>query len=141
MLKVLIIDDQPDDVFLTRRALSRCDPAPEVEAVPDGRAAIDYLGDAAERRALPDLVLLDLNLLGDLDGFDVLDFIRGQPVVRRTITVVLTSSSSRSDITRAYEQAANGYLVKPARMHQWIGAMQGLVTMLDTHFSLPHRVV
>lgn len=138
-MKVLIVDDQPDDVFLTRRALGRCSPAPDCDVVTTGREAIAYLEAAFDASRLPDLVLLDLNLLGELDGFDVLEFIRSRPVVRRTITVVLTSSSAITDVHRAYDQMANAYLVKPARMQGWVGAMQGLVTLLDRHVALPHR--
>lgn len=139
MLRVLIVDDQPDDVFLTQRALSRCDPSPHTHVVSTGKAAIDYLMAAQTADDLPDLVLLDLNLLGEMDGFDVLEFIRSQPVIQRTITVVLSSSESALDVHRAYDQLANAYVVKPSRMKGWVGAMQSLVDMLDRHASLPHR--
>lgn len=139
MLRILVVDDQPDDVFLIRRALLRCEPQPDILVATNGRAAIDLLSVARTARDLPNLVLLDLNLGGDLDGFDVLDFIRSRPVIQRTITIVLSSSSSELDVHRAYDQLANAYLVKPARMKDWVGAMQSLVDMLDRHASLPHR--
>ena len=114
---VLLVEDDPDDVFFLKEAFKNTGMAGALRVARDGEEAIDYLlGRAAHAdRALspaPALVLLDLKLPRK-SGLEVLEWRRGVPGMERIPVVVLTSSQSDADLARAYELGANSYLVKP----------------------------
>ncbi|MEW6158139.1 MAG: response regulator [Verrucomicrobiota bacterium] len=115
---ILLAEDEPDDVFLMKRAFARAELAHPLHVVTDGSQAIQYLkgeGGFANRQQhpLPVLLLLDLKMPFK-NGFEVLQWIRQESAHKRLIVVVLTSSSQALDVNRAYEMGANSYLVKPA---------------------------
>lgn len=115
--RVLIAEDDPSDVFLLQRAFTSAGIPANLHFVRDGQEAIDYLGGEskfADRGAypLPDLMLLDLKM-PRLNGFDVLEWLRKQPGLRRLLVTILTSSDQARDIDRAYDLGANSYLLKP----------------------------
>jgi CheY-like chemotaxis protein len=112
---VLIVEDNPDDVLLTKRALERNRLANEIEVAEDGQAALDYLlGREGEewQRPLPQLILLDLQL-PKVGGIDVLKQIRSNERTRRLPVVVLTSSDEEQDVVQSYDLGANSYIRKP----------------------------
>ena len=126
---ILLAEDDPNDAKLIRRALVKARCANPVETVSDGELAIAYLSGATpyedrQRYPLPILMLLDLKM-PKKNGFDVLQWIRSQPKLKRLPVVVLTSSSVPQDVNRAYEAGANSYLVKPVDT-------EALVDMLKT---------
>jgi CheY-like chemotaxis protein len=115
--QVLIAEDDPSDVFLLRRAFSAAGVSASLHFVRDGQEAIDYLGGEANYSdrnefPLPDLMLLDLKM-PRLNGFDVLEWLRQQPGLKRLLVTILTSSDQARDIDRAYDLGANSYLLKP----------------------------
>jgi len=115
--RVLIAEDDPSDVFFLKRAFVLAGVPAVLTFGRDGQEAIDYLeGESryADRKAypLPDLMLLDLKM-PRLDGFDVLNWLRQQPGLKRLLVTVLTSSDQPQDINRAYDLGANSYLLKP----------------------------
>src|SRR5947208_1757705 len=115
--KVLVAEDDPGDVFLLQRAFTIAEIPTTLHFVRDGQEAIDYLDGKkryADRQAfpLPDLMLLDLKM-PKLNGFDVLNWVRQQPGLKRLLITVLTSSDQPQDINRAYDLGANSYLLKP----------------------------
>lgn len=115
--RVLIAEDDPSDIFLLKRAFALAEVPANLHFVRDGQEAIDYLegGAAYKDRAthpLPDLLLLDLKM-PRLNGFDVLQWLRRQPGLKRLLVTVLTSSDQPDDINRAYDLGANSYLLKP----------------------------
>lgn len=115
--RVLVAEDDPSDVFFLRRAFAMAGLPTSLHFVRDGQEAIDYLeGDDqySDRQTypLPDLMLLDLKM-PRLNGFDVLDWLRKQPGLKRLLVTVLTSSDQPQDINRAYDLGANSYLLKP----------------------------
>ncbi len=107
---VLLVEDDPDDAHLLRRAFRRARPGLRLEHVEDGERAVARLAD--EGAPVPAVVLLDLKL-PLMSGFEVLGWIRADLRVRRVPVVVLTSSRLRDDVGRAYDLGANSYLVKP----------------------------
>jgi CheY-like chemotaxis protein len=129
---ILLVDDDPDDVLLVRRALEIAGARIALHVVRDGDAAIAYLEERAPtaeagHRALPCLVLLDLKL-PRRSGHEVLEWLRAQPVLRRLPVIALTSSGQQRDIDRAYDMGVNSYLVKPARSQALAEMFRQMVT-------------
>jgi CheY-like chemotaxis protein len=109
----LIVDDDPDAVALTKHALAKAGIKTEIDVRENGDDAIRYMKDrlAEGDHALPLVLFLDLKMPGT-DGFQVLDWIRQQPRLRRLLTVVLSSSTSSRDVDKAYALGAKTYFGK-----------------------------
>ena len=124
---ILLVEDNPDDELLTRRALKKNRIVSEVVVLRDGPAAIDYLlaqGRYANRTARqPDLVLLDLKM-PKIDGLEVLKIIRSNVHTATLPVVVLTTSNEQSDIRMSYANGANSYVRKPVDFDQFTDAMR-----------------
>jgi CheY-like chemotaxis protein len=115
---MLLVEDNPDDVFLFTRALNKAKRPHPLYVVTSGREAIDYLSgkgkyDDRDTFPLPELVMLDLKM-PLISGFEVLQWIRGDGVARLIPVIVLSSSALTEDVNRAYALGANAYMVKPA---------------------------
>ena len=127
---ILIAEDNEDHAFLLRRALKKGAVLNPVFIVRDGEEAVAYLkgeGKFADRYEypLPGLLLLDLKM-PKMDGFEVLQWIRAQPFLKRLRVVVLTTSESPQDINRAYELGANSFMVKPLEKHQFLEVTEAI---------------
>jgi CheY-like chemotaxis protein len=114
---ILYVEDEEADVVLLRHVFQKAGILNPLQAVKDGKLAKDYLAgeppfDDRGQHPLPGLVLLDLNL-PYWSGFEVLEWIRQQPQLRRLPVLIFSSSNRADDIARAYEAGANGYVVKP----------------------------
>lgn len=126
-IHILLVEDNPGDVRLTREALRGARVANDLRVVGDGEEAIEYL----RRRGRyvdaprPDIVLLDLNL-PRLDGRDVLVDIKSDPELASIPIIVLTSSSAERDIQSAYELHANCYISKPVNFTEFLEAVRSL---------------
>jgi CheY-like chemotaxis protein len=112
-----------------QRAFRKANLTSPLHVARDGLEAIEYLTHQgkfadASRYSLPTLMLLDLKMPRK-NGFETLEWLRQQPGLKRLVVVVLTSSSERADINRAYELGANSYLVKP-------GDFQALVELVSS---------
>jgi len=117
-LPLLLVEDNPDDVFLFTRALSKAKRPHPLHVVTSGREAINYLSGAgkySDRDAfpLPDLIMLDLKM-PVVSGFEVLKWIRSDGIARLIPVIVLSSSALIDDVNHAYSLGANAYMVKPA---------------------------
>lgn len=126
---VLLVDDSENDALLMRTVFSRAGFLQPLQFAHDGDEAIAYLrGDGVFgdrlRHPLPTTVLLDLNM-PRRNGFEVLEWIRRQPDLKRLRVYILSASSRPEDIERAYDLGANSYLVKP-------GNLDGLMHMAKT---------
>jgi len=120
---LLLVEDDPHDAELTRRALRERDPSTEVLVVGDGAEALDFLfgtGAYADRKGTgqPKLVLLDLKL-PRVDGFEVLRRLKSSEETRALPVVVLTSSEQERDVTTSYELGCNSYVVKPVEFESF----------------------
>jgi len=113
---VLIIDDNENDVFITKRVLSKIDPELRTEAALSGAAGLKLLRGGT---GLPALILLDLKMTG-VSGFDTLRQIRADALLRNIPVVVVTSSSLESDMTEAYAAGANSLVYKSVDTEQFI---------------------
>jgi len=115
--RILLIEDNPSDIDLTKRALEKARIANELVVAEDGEEALDYLfglGSYAGRDPgdLPAIALLDLKL-PKIRGLDVLYRIRADSRTRRLPVVILTTSREETDIAAGYEGGANSYVPKP----------------------------
>lgn len=108
----LVAEDSENDVVLLRHAFSKAKLNIPLNFVRDGKEAIDRLKDCQVSGTFPSLLLLDLHM-PKYDGFEVLQWIRKQPGLRRLIVVVFTTSNLPADKNRAYDLGTNAYLTKP----------------------------
>jgi CheY-like chemotaxis protein len=127
---ILLVEDNSDDVELTRRAIKKNNILNELVVARDGVEALDLLfGRGAESGGdhgnIPTLVLLDLNL-PRIDGFEVLRRMRGDDRTRYVPVVILTSSKEENDIVNGYRLGCNSYIRKPVDFEQFICAVQQL---------------
>ena len=126
--EILLIEDNPDDIELTRIAFTEAGIAQRLVVVRDGAEALDYLfarGASAGRNAReqPAIVLLDLNL-PKLDGREVLQAIRSDARTRALPVVVLTTSDEPFDIEATYALGVNSYIRKPVDFEQFVAAVK-----------------
>jgi CheY-like chemotaxis protein len=129
-IEILLVEDNPNDVELTLRALRRHNIANHVLVVGDGAQALDYLFARGEYEGRdvnspPKVVLLDLKL-PKVDGFEVLAALRADPRTTTVPVVILTSSSEERDVARGYQGGANSYVVKPVDFEQFAQAVSDL---------------
>jgi two-component system response regulator len=127
---ILLVEDNPSDIGLTRRALERSRITNVVIVTEDGQEALDYLwgaGPHAGRDAsdLPAMVLLDLNL-PKVTGLEVLRLIRADARTRRLPVVILTSSKEEQDMATGYDLGVNSYIRKPVDFKQFAAALEQL---------------
>jgi CheY-like chemotaxis protein len=127
IIDILLVEDNPGDVRLTREALRDAKLKNRLSVARDGVEAMEILrreGRHADH-ARPDLILLDLNL-PRMDGRAVLDAIKQDPSLRTIPTVILTSSEADIDIARAYDLHANCYISKPLDLDQFIAVVKAI---------------
>lgn len=127
---ILLVEDNPDDVLLIKRAFKKAGLPHALQVASHGEDAVDYLaGDGGyadrEKHPFPSLMLLDLQL-PRRSGHEVLEWLRAQDDLRRLPVVVLTSSREPADINRAYDLGANSYLVKPVSFDALLEMVQVL---------------
>ncbi|HXF33006.1 MAG TPA: response regulator [Candidatus Acidoferrales bacterium] len=113
-MQILLVEDNPADIRLTREALREGRFQNHLTIVTDGEEALDFLYGRGKfvRAPRPDLVLLDLNL-PKKDGREVLQIVKNDPQLRRIPVIVLTTSKAERDVTGAYDQHANAFISKP----------------------------
>ncbi len=121
--KILLIEDNPDDIELTIRAFDRCEYSDKInlDIVTDGVEALNYFYEDKGRYdgGKPYLILLDLNL-PRVNGFQILKKIKNDDKLRFIPLVVLTSSTGEGDLIKSYSLGANGYIQKPIDFNEFI---------------------
>jgi CheY-like chemotaxis protein len=116
-IEILLVEDNPGDILLTLETFKVAKILNQVHVVSNGREAMDYLCKMMATMALPDLILLDLNL-PEIDGRKLLVMIKADDVLSRIPVIVLTASSSDEDVLISYNLKADGYVTKPFDMRQ-----------------------
>lgn len=124
---VLLVEDDPEDVYIAQRAFKEGKLANPLHVVRTGEEALDYLrqtGKYAQQTeaAKPGLILLDLNL-PTMNGHEVLEEIKSDPDLRRIPVVVLTTSAEEADVLGCYDEGANTYIVKPVDFENFLKAV------------------
>jgi CheY-like chemotaxis protein len=127
---ILLVEDNPDDVTLTERALKKSHILNKLVVAKDGAEALDYiLGTGAytgrDMNSMPEVVLLDLKL-PKIDGLEVLKQIRTDKRTKLLPVVILTSSKEESDLVNGYTLGANSYIRKPVNFNQFVEAIHQL---------------
>ena len=126
----LLVEDNENDVLLMKEAFFKAEIPNPLQILDGGDKAIAYLSGVApynDRLAhpLPFVLLLDFKLPGK-DGFEVLDWVRRQPTLKRLVVIMLTSSNRSADADRAYDLGANYYLTKPGLFADLVKSMKCL---------------
>ena len=123
--RILLVEDNPADAELVREGLAEGDGPQELSVVGDGVKALSYLRgeEPYASAALPDFILLDLNLPLK-GGLEVLAEVKADRILRRIPVIVLSSSDAPDDVLQAYDLQASGYMTKPAELEEFERVMQ-----------------
>jgi two-component system, chemotaxis family, response regulator Rcp1 len=124
-LQILLVEDNPGDIRLTKEALKQYEQTTQLHVVTDGEQALRYLNKEGEfkQATTPDILLLDLNL-PKKNGFEVLETMRKDDALKHIPVIVLTTSVSEEDILRTHHANANCYISKPFDFPQFLTAIQ-----------------
>jgi two-component system response regulator len=137
-LSVLLVEDNPVEVELTREVLEECKITVDMHDVHNGIDALSYLrreGKFVNARK-PDLVLLDLNLPG-MDGRDVLKTIKQDEALKNIPVLILTTSKDQNDISKTYNLGANCYIPKPVGFNEFSNVIQSIENFWFNTVQLP----
>jgi len=139
-IEVLLVEDDPGDVLMTREALSAAKVLHRLHVVDNGESAVAFLRRQGEHADAPrpDLVFLDLNL-PRLDGREVLSIVKGDEDLRRIPIVVLTTSEAEEDVLRSYDLHANAYVTKPVDFSGFMRVVREIDDFFVTIARLPPR--
>jgi chemotaxis family two-component system response regulator Rcp1 len=138
-IEILLVEDSPGDVRLTREALRDAKVSNNLHVVRDGVEALAFLrrqGDQFAECPRPDLILLDLNLPRK-SGHEVLEEIKADGALRRIPVVILTTSQAEQDVLRTYDLHANCYITKPVDLDQFIAVVRSIEDFWLTIVRLP----
>jgi two-component system, chemotaxis family, response regulator Rcp1 len=139
-VEILLVDDNPGDIELTKVALRDAKIMNEVHVARDGAEALAFLrgqGEFADAPR-PDLVLLDLKM-PKVDGFQVLAEMRAEPALRSIPVIVMSSSDAEKDLVRAYDAQISAYLVKPSNFDEYFNAIRTVKELWFHVVALPPK--
>ena len=128
---ILLIEDNPMDVDLTRRAFAKRNISNPLEVARDGEEALDWVGRVVAGEPLPVVILLDLKL-PRVPGLDVLREVKRHPQLAAVPVVVLTTSREDEDVKTAYQLGANSYIVKPVEFDKFME----VATQIDLYWCV-----
>ena len=139
-IEILLVEDNEGDIVLTMEALDDARIINKVTVKRDGAEALEYLLKLAvnDHASLPDLILLDINL-PKIDGKEVLNQIKTNPVLKKIPVVMLTTSSSEGDILESYNNHANCYIIKPVDLNKFFNIVKAIENFWVTIVKLPAK--
>ena len=140
-IEILLVEDSPGDVRLTREAFKDAKVLINLHVAPDGAEAMAFLGREGKHanEPRPDLILLDLNL-PKKDGRTVLAEIKGSPSLKTIPVVILTTSDSEADILKSYLLHANCYITKPVNLDGFLRVVKSIDNFWLSVVRLPPEV-
>lgn len=139
-VKILLVEDNEGDILLTREALEESRIINSVEVVKNGKDALDYLyrrGNYTDK-SRPDLILLDINLPLK-SGLEVLQVIKADESLKNIPVIMLTTSSSETDISLSYQYHANCFVTKPVEISDFMAAIASIEKFWLSIVSLPEE--
>ena len=137
-IEILLVEDNPGDVRLTKELLHEAKVLNHLTVASDGEQALDLLRAGGASPYRPDLILLDLNLPRKT-GHEVLEVLKGDDSLRTIPVIVLTTSDAENDVRRSYHLHANGYIVKPVDLDQFVRSVQAIESFWLMAVRLPHQ--
>jgi CheY-like chemotaxis protein len=137
-IEILLVEDSPADVIITREALSEARLYNTIHVAEDGVEALEFLRKQGKFTAAPrpDLILLDLNLPRK-NGREVLAEIKDDPNLKSIPVVVLTTSRAEEDVLKSYDLHANCYVVKPVEFDNFVQAVKSIHSFWFSVVTLP----
>lgn len=128
IIKILLVEDNPDDIDITKRALKEAKIINKLWVVRDGQEALDFLRHKGKYKDIstspkPGLILLDINL-PKVNGIDVLKIIKRDSDLRRTPIVMLTVSKRDEDIIKSYDDGCNSFIQKPVNFENFLDVIK-----------------
>jgi CheY-like chemotaxis protein len=140
MIEVLLVEDSPGDVRLTREAFRDANASVRLHVASDGVEAMAFLRQEGDHidAPRPDFILLDLNL-PKMDGREVLAHIKENQSFKTIPTVILTTSDAEADIVRSYQLQANAYLSKPVQLDAFESLVKSISDFWLTRVRLPKQ--
>jgi chemotaxis family two-component system response regulator Rcp1 len=140
LIEVLLVEDSPGDVRLTREAFRDANSSVRLHVANDGVEAMAFLKQEGEHieAPRPDFILLDLNL-PKMDGREVLALIKENDSLKTIPTVILTTSDAEADIVRSYQLQANAYLTKPVQLDAFESLVKSISDFWLTRVKLPQQ--
>ncbi|MGI8407258.1 MAG: response regulator [Actinomycetota bacterium] len=139
-IEILLVEDNPGDVRLTREALKESKVINTLHVLTDGVEALKFLRRQSpfEDAVRPDVVLLDLNL-PKKDGREVLAEVKADPDLKRIPVVILTTSQAEEDVLQSYNLHANAYITKPVDFDQFIHVIKTIEAFWFSIVKLPNQ--
>lgn len=139
-IHILLVEDNEGDIVLTIDALNEGRINNKVSVVRDGAEALDFLHktNGHEQASTPDLILLDINL-PKIDGKEVLNQIKNDPLLKKIPVVMLTTSNAASDILDSYQNFANCYITKPVDLTAFLNVIRSIEDFWISVVKLPSR--
>ncbi|MBI3141504.1 MAG: response regulator [Bacteroidetes bacterium] len=137
---ILLVEDNDGDIYLTREALEDSRIINEISVARDGVEALDFMFKTGNhtQATTPDLVLLDINLPLK-SGHEVLETLKSDPRTKQIPVIMLTTSSSESDIVKSYAHHANCYITKPVEIAPFLEAIGSIENFWFSIVTLPNQ--
>ncbi|MEJ6476687.1 response regulator [Pseudoalteromonas piscicida] len=132
-MELLLVEDDPDDIYFFKRAYSSLVNAPDLKIFSDGHELLAYLN---TKEAHNQVILLDLNM-PKMSGFEVMEALKDEHIADNLITVCYTTSTHHSDIRKAYQLGAKSYITKPGRLSD----LESLIKLIKQYWFDNNRVV
>jgi CheY-like chemotaxis protein len=126
-IKILLVEDNPDHVILTKAALEENNMANEIYVAKDGQEALDFMYNRGEYSDAPrpGLILLDLKL-PKVSGFEVLKQLKNDPQFKSIPIIILTTSAEKEEIAQGYAEGANSYITKPIKFDEFVSKIKNI---------------
>jgi len=129
-IKILLIEDNQDDIELTKRAFAKEKFSNPIKIIKDGQKALDYFRDICSSKDsaeedFPGLILLDINL-PKVSGIELLKYIKNTNKLKRVPVVILTTSKRDEDIITSYDLGVNSYLQKPVAFSKFVETIRNI---------------